>query len=224
MTPSRMDETRRRLLGSAYERLKDDSFVAFVDESYVVPENAHGSKTFYIATAYVAPVGIHEDVRADLAHIVDGDYWHTTEAHTAGNSEKIHELCAYISEAGPDEGFLLAIKSPMGEGGEADEEARVACLTALLSQLHSGTMVPRPALVVIEERRHQGQRAKDAKTIKAIRRDGLIGNMVVVFTSPSIESLLWVPDIVSFAQNHRERGIDTNYAEKLIPLLHVIPA
>ena len=224
MAPSHMDETRRRLLSSAYERLKDDSFVAFVDESYVVPENARGAKTFYIATAYVAPVGVHEGVRSDLAHIVDGTYWHTTEAHAAGDSEKIHELCAYISEAGPDEGFLLAIKSPVDEGNDADEDARVACLTALLSQLHLGTLVPRPALVVAEERKHQGQRAKDMRTVKAIRRDGLIGNMQVMFTSPSIESLLWVPDIVSFAQNHRERGIDTKYSEKLEPLLRMIPA
>ena len=57
-----------------------------------------------------------------------------------------------------------------------------------------------------------------------MRQAQVIGQMQVTSTSPSVEPLLWVPDIVSFAQNHRERGIDTRYSEKLEPLLRVIPA
>lgn len=223
MAQSRTNETQRLIVESAYKRLKDDAFVAFVDESYVAPENAHGSKTFYIATAYVAQVKVHAGVRSDRNVIVGGTYWHTSESHAAGDSAKIQELCKYISDAGESEAFLLAIKTPIANVANTDEKAREECLTALLSQLHLGQLVPRPQLVVAEERRHGGQRNADERTIKAIRRQNLIGTMRVLFTSSSVESLLWVPDIVSFAQNHSERGIDTGYVEELEEMLHIIP-
>ena len=47
--------------------------------------------------------------------------------------------------------------------------------------------------------------------------------MQVTFTSPSVEPLLWVPDIVAFAQSHLERGSDAGYAVPLAPLLRVVP-
>lgn len=217
-----INDTRLKLLQDAYQRLNEDSCVAFIDESYVIPENAHGDRTFYIATAYVAPVRLHEPVRRDLSQIVGRDYWHTSEAHLGGATETIHELCRYLAEAEEGEGFLLAIKTPIADVAGADELAREACLTSLLVTLHLGELVPHPALVVAEERRHQGQRARDLRTIKNIRRTGLIGQTQVIFTSPSVERLLWVPDIVSFAQSHYERGSSTGYVAPLQSLLRII--
>jgi len=46
--------------------------------------------------------------------------------------------------------------------------------------------------------------------------------MQVLFTSPAVETLLWVPDNVSFAQNHRERGSSTGCITPLAPLLNII--
>ncbi|GAB2550514.1 hypothetical protein GCM10027033_03980 [Leucobacter ruminantium] len=43
-----------------------------------------------------------------------------------------------------------------------------------------------------------------------------------MFTSPAVETLLWVPDIVSFAQNHKERGSNIGYVAPLEPLLRII--
>ena len=51
----------------------------------------------------------------------------------------------------------------------------------------------------------------------------VIGQMQVTFTLPSVEPLLWVPDIVAFAQSHLERGSDAGYAVPLAPLLRVVP-
>lgn len=86
-----------------------------------------------------------------------------------------------------------------------------------------GQLTPRPSLVVAEERRHQGQRARDLRTVKTMRQAQVIGQMQVTFTSPSVEPLLWVPDIVAFAQSHHERGSDAGYAVPLAPLLRVVP-
>ena len=223
MAASHTDETRRRLLSESYRRLRPDAHVAFVDESYVVPEVAHGAHTFYIATAYVSPVRLHQPVRDDLGSIVGGSYWHTSEAHAAGDAETIHELCRYLAAAEEDEAFLLAVQSPIEDAPGGDELAREACLTALLGNLHEGQLTPRPSLVVAEERRHQGQRARDLRTIKTMRQAQVIGQMQVTFTSPSVEPLLWVPDIVAFAQSHLERGSDAGYAVPLAPLLRVVP-
>jgi len=223
MAASHTDETRRRLLSDAYRRLRPEAHVAFVDESYVVPDVAHGARTFYIATAYVSPVRLHQPVRDDLGAIVDGSYWHTSEAHAAGRTATIHELCEYLAGAEDDEAFLLAVQSPIEDAPSGDELAREACLTALLASLHEGQLTPRPSLVVAEERRHQGQRARDLRTIKSMRQAQLIGQMQVMFTSPAVESLLWVPDIVAFAQSHHERGSNAGYVSPLEPLLRVVP-
>lgn len=56
-----------------------------------------------------------------------------------------------------------------------------------------------------------------------MRQAQVIGQMQVTFTSPSVEPLLWVPDIVAFAQSHLERGSDAGYAVPLAPLLRVVP-
>ena len=217
MAASHTDETRQRLLSDSYRRLQPDAHVAFVDESYVVPEIAHGARTFYIATAYVSPVRLHQAVRDDLGSIIGGSYWHTSEAHAAGDAETIHELCRYLAAAEDDEAFLLAVQSPIEDAPGSDELAREACLTALLGNLHEGQLTPRPSLVVAEERRHQGQRARDLRTVKMMRQAQLIGQMQVTFTSPSVEHLLWVPDIVAFAQSHHERGSDAAYVAPLEP-------
>jgi len=224
MSKSRELSTKKTLLENAYSRLGGGSYVAFVDESYVIPEISNENASFYILTAYIAPVRLHSAVRDDLVAIVDDEYWHTTEAHVAGKGELIHDLCRYISEGGDDEAILIALKAPISDSVDGDEEARKACFASLLGELHSGARVPRTQLVVVEERRHQGQRAADVKAVKDIRATGAIGQIVVHFTSPSVERLLWVPDIVSFAQNHKERGVPSGYAAHLDGYIEVIPA
>ena len=52
---------------------------------------------------------------------------------------------------------------------------------------------------------------------------GRSASTILTFTSPSVEPLLWVPDIVAFAQSHLERGSDAGYAVPLAPLLRVVP-
>lgn len=222
MVASEIQATRLRLLQDAYRRLGADTHVAFVDESYVVPEVAHGGRTFYIATAYVSPVRLHEPVRRDLFEIVGGTYWHTNEAHGSGKARKIRELCEYLAEAEADESFLLAVKSPIEVMADGDERAREVCLTALLEALHRGDVSQRPSLVIAEERHHQRQRARDQRTVRSARRAQRIGQTQVLFTSPAVETLLWVPDIVSFAQNHKERGSNIGYVAPLEPLLRII--
>lgn len=151
-----------------------------------------------------------------------GTYWHTNEAHASGQAHKIREFCEYLAESDEREALLLAVKSPIEDVKGSDEFAREACLETLLEAMHRGTTSPRPALIIAEERRHQGQRARDQRTVKNLRRTGAIGQTQVLFTSPSAETLLWVPDIVAFAQSHKERGSNAGYVEPLEQLLSII--
>jgi len=206
MPPVSHIDTKRQLLARAYASCKS-THVAFIDESYVIPKHAD-AVSFYYAAAYVAPMSAHADIRAELVDIVGGTYWHSTEAHQDEDRRPvIHELCAYVGAGDDSEYVVLAVRSPIDVDDKDGEVARALCLNALLSDLYSRGV----ALSVVEERRHTKQRNRDEIIVKDLRRANGIGRMQVHFTTPSIEPLLWVPDVVAFAQSHETRGNDFGY-------------
>lgn len=215
MSNSRESETKRRLLQDKYSRYAQNGDVAFIDESYESSANARGGKTFYLLSAFVVPFVELSGVRDGITSLVGGNYWHTNEAHRSGEQEKVRELCNYIADGGETERVITTILTPIPEATGGDELAREQSFRGLLTALQQEDVRAAPRLYVFEERHHQHQRARDATTIKTLRREGLLKGSETHFTSPSIESLLWIPDIVAFAQNHRERGISSGYAEVL---------
>lgn len=208
-------ETKRTLLHSKYSRYAKNGNVAFVDESYVSYSNAHGGKTFYLLSAYILPFADINAVRDEFTSRVSGYYWHTNEAHRNNEQEKIRELCECIAAGGSNERNIVAFLSPIEDIADGEELAREQSFRGLLAALQpNGTQVI-PRLLVCEERRHQKQRSRDARTVKILRSEGLLQGTETHFTSPSVEPLLWIPDIVAFAQNHWERGIQSGYKEIL---------
>ena len=208
MPPVNPLDIKAQLLARAYASCKSGQ-VAFIDESYVIPKHA-GTVSFYYAAAYVAPKSMHATIRQDLIDLVGGTYWHSTEAHRVEDRRPIiHDLCAYVGRGDDSEYVLLAVRSPIAEDDMDGESARALCLNALLGALHSRGV----SLAVVEERRHVKQRNRDESIVRDLRRAGEIGGMQVHFTTPSIEPLLWVPDVVAFAKSQDTRGNAFGYIE-----------
>lgn len=211
--PRRSDlAVKAELLRRAYAS-NHSSHVAFIDESYLAPSRGEPQTPFYIATAYIAPCEDHADIRADLLDIVGGDFWHSTEAHRSEEGRRtVALLCDYIAEGSSSEHIVIAIKKPILPSDHDGEVARAQCLTDLLAALHAGTIAPAVSLVLFEERKFQTQMNADVRTISAARAAGLIGRHTVVFqASPSYETMLWLPDVVSFAVYQQRIGSNANY-------------
>lgn len=202
----------RSLLQRAYAANKLPH-VAYIDESYLLPSNRFAQTPFYVVTAYIAPCADLNFIRSDLQKIVGGTYWHTTDAHRdEARRPVIEELCRYIGEGKDDERIVISVKRPIEVVDSDGELARKHCLTELFAALSAGAICHQVALAVMEQRKDQKHRNADAATIKAARASGRIDrNMHVVPLSPTIESLLWVPDVASFAVNHLYRGPEFNY-------------
>jgi len=68
------------------------------------------------------------------------------------------------------------------------------------------------SLVIFEERKHQSDRNFDAQIIARARTASRISRSLHVMPmSPSVEPLLWLPDVVSFAVNHWLSGRERSY-------------
>lgn len=214
-------EVRRRQLDTAYANAGSGA-VAFIDESYQAanPDIPSRVAPFYLMTAYVIPSSDLGLIREQLPVIVDDTYWHSTQAHQhADGRQKIHALAAYIAEGA--ESIIVSLHSPIVDNDI--EAARVACFSALLDAVASGRHCEPVALVLFEERKHTSQRNADERTIKAVRTANLIPRSLRVMpTSPSIERLLWLPDIVSFALYQRHARTGHEYATPFFERVRVI--
>lgn len=204
--------TRMLLLSQAYANNTGD-LVAFIDESYASPSFGFPpASTFYLATAYVIPVKDLNARRSDLPTVIDGNFWHSTEAHQSeGGRAKIARLINYIADG--DETIIVAAKKPIDVKDSDGEIARQLCLTELLSALSHGRSCDPVALAILEERKFNSQKNADQRTVTAARTSGQIDrHMRVLPTSPSTEWLLWLPDVVSFALYQQFAGRSNEYA------------
>lgn len=209
MDPRNQGDLKR--LEASYRSLPGEERVAFVDEAYRLPNECRpGEKPFYAMTAVLLTVDEHVGIRADLRRIVDGDWWHTVDAQqTQDGPQRIEALTDYLADY-RDPCVLSVCHTP----GPDDQAIgmRAVSLRALLTALgpqaplqgdgpveNRQRVIPSQAKMIVLERqtRHQDT-DRDLHTIKKARQRGVIGrHLPVVHASPSIENLLWLPDLVS---------------------------
>lgn len=214
-------DTRQRLLDKAYAE-NTGGLVAYIDESYQAPSFGFPTTPFYVATAYLIPVSDLDLIRSDLPHVTESTYWHSTQSHqTADGQERIRNLIKYISEG--SETIIVAVKNPIPPDDPDGERARRECLTELLSALSTGQFCEPVVLAILEERKLGAQRNADARTVTLARNSGRIArNMRALTTSPSVERLLWLPDVVSFALYRQNAGHHDDYAKPLARHVRII--
>lgn len=214
---------RLALLRDAY-RSNSGSHIAFVDESYLAPEFADGgtASPFYVMTAYVIPVADLDIMRGDIIDISGRRFWHSTQAHQSDDGrEKLHQLTRYIGDG--TEPLIVSVLLGVSVARFETEKAREACFSRLLHSLARGEHCEPVSLMIFEERKHQSDRNFDARVISRARAEGLVPRSTHVMpTSPSVEPLLWLPDVVSFAVNHQLSARELSYVEPFADRLIVI--
>lgn len=200
----RPENPQAKALGDAYTQNKGKP-VAYLDESYRARSDQPNEKPFYLMAAVIVAAEDRSGLTADLMSIVGRNYWHTTEnLQREENHPRVLELCEYLGEG--SEPCIIACKVEENPhlGGDA-EEMRRNCMTALLSALwNGGEGWPAVELMVLERRSQPQQVSADQHTMKLARSRNLVGRSArLVQVSPSLEPLLWLPDLVSSSARQR---------------------
>lgn len=204
-----------KLLNDTYRGLPVEANVAFLDESYRLRKDCRpGEQPFYAIAAIVLPVTSHQAVRDSLRAIAAGTFWHTVDLQqsTQGRAQ-IEKMTDYLaSYADP---CVVAVRHTPHDEEEA-VGMRATSLTALLAALGglaadqitadphrigaqpSMPKLPATHMMVLERQRRREDTARDLHTVTEARRRGLIGRHYPVrHVSPTVEHLLWLPDLVS---------------------------
>ncbi|NLE81840.1 MAG: hypothetical protein GX610_20120 [Rhodococcus sp.] len=196
----RSDQAKGDILAEAYRRSRGP--VAYLDESYQVPDpNNPGAKTFYLFSAVVVERDAMAELRVGLRRIAGSTWWHTTAAlqHAEGQ-RRTRDMLSFLADG--FEACVIAHRIPVSVHDHTAEEARRACYRGLATDLTTeipGEWAP-VELIVLEERNTMNLRGKDKKNHNELVAEKLIPrNARLLQTSPGIERLLWLPDLVSAA-------------------------
>lgn len=187
--------------------------VAYVDETYSV-DPVH-ALTFYVMTAVVVRHVDADSLRAGLVNRAGASYWHSTEALRSGDGqERMLSLLEYLGEEDGREVCIVSHRVGVAQADSNGEEARAACLTAILIVLADGSYGGDAVrLIVLERRRDNKEAAIDASTKAAAVKAGLVPAATrFLQVSPAVEQLLWLPDLVCSAYRQKlVRGDDSFY-------------
>ncbi len=138
-------------------------------------------------------------------------WWHTTEA-LLGNAglDKTRDMLEFLAE-GP-ETSVIALQVPVEDSDHDGEIARRACYRGLAVELATGRKGAWDPieLLLLEERNQNNLRNKDRRNHSELIAEKLVPRHIrLLQTSPSVERLLWLPDLVSSAyrrtMTHRDQ-------------------
>jgi hypothetical protein len=187
--------------------------IAYIDESYSAPKQARGNG-FYLLTAVILERDRVSVVRSKLRTIARVERWHTTDAAgTTGGPERIVRMTRYLADTATS---VIAAQTSIPPSDRDADGARAQCFEMLLGDLCDKGELERNGLVVIERRRDIDQRREDGRTVNRLRSRGIIHrNLLVHQGSPAGESLLWAPDVVSWAARQTITRHEKTYLEPL---------
>lgn len=188
------------IVAEAYRRT--GSHVAYLDESYQAPDPIdHHRKTFYLFTAVIVAQSDMAELRCGIREIAGSSHWHTTEALlTECGRQATADMLGYLADG--QEACVIAHQVEVDRTDHDAEDARRACYRSLATELaagRAGSWDP-VELLVLEERNQSNFRNKDEKNHKELVRENMVPRHTrLLQTSPSVERLLWLPDLVSAA-------------------------
>lgn len=201
---------KRAIVEAAYKRCRGP--VAYLDESYQTSDpTVAPAETFYIFTAVIVTFEQMEELRKGLGEIAESTWWHTTQALLGDEGRvKTREMLEFLAE-GP-ETCIIAFQVPVDGDDHDGEGARRACYRGLAIELAAGrenAWAP-VELFVLEERNQNNFRAKDKLNHKELIAEKSIPQPTrLLQTSPGVERLLWLPDLVSSAYRRTLTHTDT---------------
>ena len=185
---SRTKETGQRLLGNYYQR--QSGVIAFIDESVRGLERSD-EFPFYILGAVTFDTEKLVEIRNTFIRTVEGNYWHTTEAFRNRDFEMIRAIAGEISAS-----CVRAFASVQSD--IPDYNLELARRESLL-QLSSILLQHDCRLAIYEKRNKRALDSGDVSLLARARTDGwLDSGLALVGSRPSIEPLLWAPDVFNW--------------------------
>lgn len=194
------DRTMRDTLAEAYTRTRGP--VAYLDESYQAPDPViTTANTFYIFTAVVVHHEDMDELRKGLEDIAGGRYWHTRDALAATKGrQQTEDMLGFLADG--SEACVIAHRVPVDATDHDAEQARRACYRGMAMELARGAegKWDPVELLVLEQRNQKNFRNKDRKNHSELVAEAKIPRHTrQIQVSPSLERLLWLPDVVSMA-------------------------
>jgi hypothetical protein len=202
---STSDETARKLLEGFYSRQR--GLVAFLDESYWVSEK-QGQSSFYLFSAALIRVLELPNARNQLIDAAGESYWHTTEVARRKQFARLSDVLGSAKEV--SQIFVIAVNIDFDKSDL--ELARKETLVQLASHLLKCGV----NLAIFETRNTRKRKNADAATLSKATAAGFLQGIRLVQVSPSVEPLLWIPDLVSWALRQELIGTHRGWFEPLM--------
>ncbi|WP_232541872.1 hypothetical protein [Nocardia bovistercoris] len=159
------------------------------------------AETFYIFTAVIVEFDQMAELREGLRDIAGSNWWHTTQALLDDSGRaKTREMLKFLGEG--SETCIIAFQVPVEHDDHDGEVARRACYRSLAVELAAGRVGAwSPVdLFLLEERNQNNFRAKNKLNHTQLISETRIPQPTrLLQTSPGVERLLWLPDLVSSA-------------------------
>ena len=177
-----------------FQRSKPDDIIAFIDESYVAPEEDF-SESFYILVGTAIKFEHLSNTRSLLRETAQSNYWHTTESMRSCDGRKKVEEMLKLCDDFEDLQYIACLR-PLQRNQDI-EHARQDCLELLITALTKNE----PSLkgIIFEARHSQSDNDKDRNTLKRMRKKkSLHSGISLAWASPADETCLWIPDLVAF--------------------------
>ena len=173
-----------------------ESEFLYIDETYTSPDDPLHENSFYALTAVQFKASELDVIRADLRDIVDGDYFHSTEAlRTNGGQRVFEEMLKYFSDN--REPSFITCNINLAPDDDL-VQARRRCLKNLVEKYIAE--VPLLRGLIFEARHERKDNNRDRSFLKHLRKEGLLTNEVgAAWVSPQDERLLWAPDAMCMA-------------------------
>ncbi|WP_315185760.1 DUF3800 domain-containing protein [Corynebacterium durum] len=200
-------------LDNIYRSMPQHGYALYIDETY----NRQGDDKrppYYIIGGALIQAKHLDATRKDLREIVDGDYWHTTEAlQTANGRKTAKQLLQYCADV--DDTYFISHQASIKQG--TMEQARRSCMKALLRRCQQD--FPMLKVVVVEARQTNRDNNIDRITLRELKKEENFPQATpLLAVSPAEELLLWLPDLVAMAYRRQLTHADetSRYYDKYL--------
>ena len=208
-----------------FQRSTPDDTIAFVDQSYVAPEEDF-SESFYILVGTAIKFEHLGSTRSLLRETAQSSYWHTTESMRSCDGRKKVEEMLKLCDDFEDLQYIACLR-PLQRNQDI-EHARQDCLEQLITTLTKNEHSLKG--IIFEARHSQSDNDKDRNTLKRMRKKKLLHPEInLAWVSPADETCLWIPDLVAFTYRRtfthggQSTSLYQKYLEEHCEILKVTP-
>lgn len=181
--------------------------LAFVDESF----NLERGRAFYILAAAVVESADLDETRHALLAFYGGMTLHASPMFAGGEIQSLRKAIDVV--AVQHDGLDVVVQRQMAPDDKNGLRARASCLATLIEKIYKDFEC---RLFVLDSNSGQARNEADLQGAANLRHAGRISRDTnVIHTSPRLEPLLGMPDVVAWAYRQEFTGRSTKWFEPL---------